>query len=81
MPYVITEALIGNKDTSCWQVCPVDAIHPCPDGAGFARHHQPHRGEGDRVVAMAGFEPSNDPPPGTSSCSNTSPADPEEYVQ
>ena len=40
MPYVITEPCIGNKDTSCWQVCPVDAIHPGPDDADFARHDQ-----------------------------------------
>lgn len=32
MPYVITEPCIGSKDASCYDVCPVDAIQPTPDG-------------------------------------------------
>ena len=28
MAYVINEACIGTKDTSCVEVCPVDAITP-----------------------------------------------------
>lgn len=35
MPYVITEPCIGSKDTSCYDVCPVDAIQPTPDGPEF----------------------------------------------
>ncbi|RJQ75665.1 4Fe-4S dicluster domain-containing protein [Pseudonocardiaceae bacterium YIM PH 21723] len=40
MPYVITEQCIGSKDTSCYDVCPVDAIQPSPDGDDFDRHEQ-----------------------------------------
>lgn len=40
MPYVIVEPCIGNKDTSCFQVCPVNAIHPAPDDTDFTRHQQ-----------------------------------------
>ena len=40
MPYVITEPCIGNKDTSCYDVCPVDAIHPSPNGPGVDEHDQ-----------------------------------------
>jgi NAD-dependent dihydropyrimidine dehydrogenase PreA subunit len=32
VPYVITEPCIGTKDASCYDVCPVDAIHPAPGG-------------------------------------------------
>jgi NAD-dependent dihydropyrimidine dehydrogenase PreA subunit len=35
MTYVITAACIGQKDTSCVEVCPVDCIHPTPDEPGF----------------------------------------------
>ncbi|MCK9249506.1 MAG: ferredoxin family protein [Solirubrobacteraceae bacterium] len=35
MAYVITEACIGTKDSSCTEVCPVDCIHPTPDEGGF----------------------------------------------
>jgi formate hydrogenlyase subunit 6/NADH:ubiquinone oxidoreductase subunit I len=28
MTYVITEASVGNKDTACWDACPVEAIYP-----------------------------------------------------
>jgi NAD-dependent dihydropyrimidine dehydrogenase PreA subunit len=31
MAYVITEPCIDVKDTSCVEVCPVDAIHPRKD--------------------------------------------------
>jgi len=27
MAYIITEPCIGNKDTACTKVCPVDCIH------------------------------------------------------
>ena len=27
MAFIITEPCIGNKDTACTQVCPVDCIH------------------------------------------------------
>lgn len=40
MPYVIAEPCTDSKDTSCWEVCPVDAIHPTPDAADFAGHDQ-----------------------------------------
>jgi NAD-dependent dihydropyrimidine dehydrogenase PreA subunit len=40
MTYVITKACVGSKDTSCWEACPVDAIHPSPDGPDFAAHDQ-----------------------------------------
>lgn len=40
MPYVITERCIGSKDTSCYDVCPVDAIQPSPDGPAFDSHDQ-----------------------------------------
>jgi NAD-dependent dihydropyrimidine dehydrogenase PreA subunit len=43
MPYVITEPCIGNKDTACYDVCPVDAIAPAPDGPSFDAHDQMHR--------------------------------------
>jgi NAD-dependent dihydropyrimidine dehydrogenase PreA subunit len=33
--YVITEACIGTKDSSCVEVCPVDCIHPTPEEPGF----------------------------------------------
>ena len=32
MAYVIAEPCIGTKDNSCVEVCPVDCIHPTPDG-------------------------------------------------
>lgn len=34
MTYVITDACIGSKDTSCVDVCPVDAIHPSTEEDG-----------------------------------------------
>ncbi len=40
MPYVITMPCVGNKDTSCWEVCPVDAIHPSPAEPDYGRHDQ-----------------------------------------
>ncbi|GAB3432941.1 4Fe-4S dicluster domain-containing protein [Flindersiella endophytica] len=40
MPYVITQPCIGSKDTSCYDVCPVDAIHPTPDSSDFEAHEQ-----------------------------------------
>jgi ferredoxin len=36
MTYVITEPCIGNKDSSCVEVCPVDCIHPTPGEPGYA---------------------------------------------
>jgi NAD-dependent dihydropyrimidine dehydrogenase PreA subunit len=35
MIYVIAEPCIGVKDGACVDACPVDAIHPRPDEAGF----------------------------------------------
>lgn len=35
MTYVINEPCIGEKDSSCVEVCPVDCIHPTPDEDGF----------------------------------------------
>ncbi len=40
MPYVITDACIGNKDGACYAVCPVDAIHPTRDEPGFEEAEQ-----------------------------------------
>src|SRR2546423_1840380 len=40
MPYVITEPCVGSKDASCYDVCPVDAIHPAPEGPDFDDHDQ-----------------------------------------
>lgn len=40
MPYVITQPCIGNKDTSCYEACPVDAIHPGPDEPDYGHHEQ-----------------------------------------
>ena len=40
MPYVITEPCIGNKDASCFGVCPVDAIQPSPGGPHFDNYEQ-----------------------------------------
>lgn len=40
MPYVITEPCIDSKDTACYEVCPVDAIAPTPDGPSFQAHDQ-----------------------------------------
>ena len=34
MAYIINEPCIGEKDTSCVQVCPVDCIHPAPGEEG-----------------------------------------------
>lgn len=36
MAYVIAEPCIGCKDTACVDTCPVDAIHPSRNEAGFA---------------------------------------------
>jgi NAD-dependent dihydropyrimidine dehydrogenase PreA subunit len=38
--YVINEPCIGEKDTSCVDVCPVDCIHPTPEEPGFAEAEQ-----------------------------------------
>jgi ferredoxin len=38
--YVINEPCLGEKDTSCVEVCPVDCIHPTPDEPGFAEADQ-----------------------------------------
>ena len=35
MFHVITEPCVGRKDGACVAVCPVDAIHPRRDEAGF----------------------------------------------
>ncbi|WBC14946.1 4Fe-4S binding protein [Micromonospora sp. WMMA1998] len=40
MTYVIARPCVGHKDTSCYDVCPVNAIHPSPDAAGFAGAEQ-----------------------------------------
>jgi NAD-dependent dihydropyrimidine dehydrogenase PreA subunit len=40
MPYVITQRCVGKKDTSCYEVCPVDAIYPRPDDTDFDSHDQ-----------------------------------------
>jgi NAD-dependent dihydropyrimidine dehydrogenase PreA subunit len=40
MPHVICEPCVGCKDSSCWQVCPVDVIHPTPDEPDFATTEQ-----------------------------------------
>ncbi|MHA3024316.1 4Fe-4S dicluster domain-containing protein [Mycobacterium sp. BMJ-28] len=40
MPFVVTEPCIGNKDASCFEVCPVDAIQPDPSGSDFDRFEQ-----------------------------------------
>lgn len=36
MTYIIGQPCIGEKDTSCVDVCPVDCIHPRKDEEGFA---------------------------------------------
>lgn len=40
MPYVIAEPCIGVKDGACVDACPVDAIHPRKDEAGFTEANQ-----------------------------------------
>lgn len=40
MAYVIAEPCIGNKTGACVEACPVDAIHPRQDEAGFAEVEQ-----------------------------------------
>ena len=40
MTYVITQPCIGNKDASCVEVCPVDAIHPGQYESAFDEHQQ-----------------------------------------
>jgi NAD-dependent dihydropyrimidine dehydrogenase PreA subunit len=35
MTYIIGQPCIGEKDTSCVDVCPVDCIHPRKDEDGF----------------------------------------------
>jgi ferredoxin len=34
VPHVITDICAGTKDTACVEACPVDCIHPYPDGDG-----------------------------------------------
>jgi len=36
MPFVITDACTGVKDTGCVDVCPVDSIHPTRNEPGFS---------------------------------------------
>lgn len=40
MTYVIGKACIGEKDTACVDVCPVDCIHPKPGAPGFDEAEQ-----------------------------------------
>ncbi len=40
MPHVIAEPCIGVKAMACVEACPVDAIHPCSDEAGFEEAEQ-----------------------------------------
>lgn len=40
MPYIITQPCIGERDASCYDACPVDAIHPGPSDPDFGRHEQ-----------------------------------------
>lgn len=40
MPYVITQPCIGEKAATCYDVCPVDAIHPGPGEPGFGQYQQ-----------------------------------------
>ena len=35
MPFIISDACIGEKDTACVDVCPVDCIHPRKDEPEF----------------------------------------------
>jgi ferredoxin len=35
MPFIITDPCIGEKDTACVDVCPVDCIHPRKDEPEF----------------------------------------------
>lgn len=35
MAYIITEPCIGNKDTACTEVCPVDCIHTTEEEEQF----------------------------------------------
>ena len=36
MAYVIAEPCVGVKDSACTDICPVDAIHPKKDEAGYS---------------------------------------------
>jgi len=40
MAFVITQACIGTKASECEKACPVDAIHPREDEAGFEESEQ-----------------------------------------
>jgi NAD-dependent dihydropyrimidine dehydrogenase PreA subunit len=40
--YVIAEPCVGEKNTSCIEVCPVDCIHPMPDEPGFEQAEMLH---------------------------------------
>ncbi|CAB1127652.1 Ferredoxin 7Fe [Candidatus Hydrogenisulfobacillus filiaventi] len=40
MAHIITAACIGTKDRSCVDACPVDCIHPYPEGDGQAAYDQ-----------------------------------------
>ncbi len=40
MAYIIAEPCIKTKDTACVEACPVDAIHPTREEAGFAEVEQ-----------------------------------------
>ena len=37
MTFVITDPCIGTKDTACFDVCPVDCIHPMKDEPEFEK--------------------------------------------
>lgn len=40
MTYIIGQDCIGEKDSSCVDVCPVDCIHPRPDAPEFEAAEQ-----------------------------------------
>jgi ferredoxin len=42
MTYVIAQPCIGQKNTSCVDVCPVDCIHPTPGEPGFGEAEMLH---------------------------------------
>lgn len=49
MTYVITQPCIGEKDATCVDVCPVDAIHPTATEAEFDAHQQLYINPGECI--------------------------------
>lgn len=49
MTYVIAQPCMGQKNTSCVDVCPVDCIHPAPGEPGFDEVEMLHIDPGECI--------------------------------